>query len=153
MRTSRACGLTASRTVLPASRLPVERKSFFAAFHSGIQSVSGGQRNQSEHLSPRLTQLGGLPVPWLPWLPVRPGDGAFQELERLGSPPAPNPVHPQGEGHADAPQGLLRDDRIETRPARLWANRREWQGFGLASALTVPWKFFNSRLAAQANGF
>lgn len=59
-----------------------------------------------------LYQLGGLPVPWLPWLPICPWNGAIQALEWLGRPPAPDPVHPQGERHADTPQGLLRDDRL-----------------------------------------
>lgn len=79
------------------------------------------RKKKKEHLLTTfyfLSQLGGLPVPWLPGLPVCPGNGAIQALEWMGSPPAPDPVHPQGEGHADAPQGLLRDERLE-RPDRV----------------------------------
>lgn len=57
-------------------------------------------------------QLGWLPVPGLPWLPICLWNGVFQALEWLGSPTSSDPVHPQGERHADASQGLLRYDCI-----------------------------------------
>ena len=75
-------------------------------------------------------QLGGLPVPWLPWLPVRAGDGILQAVERVGRQPPPDPVHAPGEGHADTPQGLLRDEQLETRPQRQDRGAR----------VTPPWR-------------
>lgn len=145
MRIFQASGLTDSRTVLPAFRSPVERESFLVIFYlGGSLCWPEGQKNSLKignvnylllvfffffwikYISLHFpTQLGGLPVPWLPWLPIYLWNGALQALEWLGSPPPPDPVHPQGERHADAPQGLLRDDRIEEESSRLWANRRE----------------------------
>lgn len=117
MRTFQACGLTVSRTVSPAFRWPEERKSSpSSCIQSWPERQKEGKSFSNTFIFP--SQLGGLPVPWLPWLPICPWNGAIQALERLGSPPAPDPVHPQGERHADAPQGLLRDDRLG-RPDRV----------------------------------
>lgn len=73
MRISPACGLTASRIALPAFRSPVERKT--------LLSISGGADQLTkayiyktyilfESLPTSPSQLGGLPVPRLPRLPV-----------------------------------------------------------------------------------
>lgn len=96
------------------------------------------------------TQLGGLPVPRLPWLPVCVRNGPLQALERVGSPPPPDPVHPQGERHADAPQGLLRDDSVDWSPADCGLMGGNSKGLRLVRLLMSPWIFFNSHLAAQA---
>lgn len=77
MRTSPACGPTASRIALPASKLPVERK----GLSCGMQNPFHIKRHVSKLRSALFTQLGGLPVPWLPWLPIRAGDGSLQDLE------------------------------------------------------------------------
>ena len=34
-------------------------------------------------------------------------------MERVGRQPPPDSVHAQSEGHADTPQGLLRDEQLE----------------------------------------
>lgn len=119
MRIFLACGLTASRTALPAFRSPVERKSLLGTFYWEeliwqCMTISIEVRNKKKIIQNEIsqhnitvelfwfthvslffpTQLGGLPVPWLPWLPVCVWNGSLQALEWLGSPPPPDPVHP-----------------------------------------------------------
>ncbi|KAG9329413.1 hypothetical protein JZ751_005357, partial [Albula glossodonta] len=59
-----------------------------------------------------LLQVGRVPVPWLPWLPVRVRMRSLQALERVGCAPPSDSVHPACEGHADASSRLLRDDCV-----------------------------------------
>ena len=52
-------------------------------------------------------QLGGIPVPWIPWQPVPAGEGWLQALQWVWCPPPSVPVREAYPWHAVAPTGLL----------------------------------------------
>ena len=119
MRIFPACGLTASRIAFPASRSTVERKHPRKRQRENTKTQTWDWNTMDNAIflyrSLSVQQLGGLPVPWLPWLPVRAGDGSLQAVERVGRQPPPDPVHAQSEGHADKSQGLLWEhEQLET---------------------------------------
>lgn len=57
--------------------------------------------------SPCVSQLGGLPVPWIQRLPVPVWVRWLQTLQRLLRLPAPDPVHAPHQGHAVPPERML----------------------------------------------
>lgn len=57
--------------------------------------------------SSRVSQLGGLPVPWIQRLPVPVWVRWLQTLQRLLRLPAPDPVHASYQGHAVPPERML----------------------------------------------
>lgn len=58
-------------------------------------------------MPPLYFQLGGIPVPWIPWQPVPAGEGRLQALQWVRCPPSSVPVREAYPWHAVAPTGLL----------------------------------------------
>lgn len=57
--------------------------------------------------SPVVSQVGGVPVPWIQRLPVPVWVRWLQTLQRLLRLPAPDPVHASYQGHAVPPERML----------------------------------------------
>lgn len=58
-------------------------------------------------------QMGRVPIPRLPWLPVRVWTWCLQELEWMGSPAPPDPGHPACAWHDDSSARLLWHDSVK----------------------------------------
>lgn len=81
-------------------------------------------------------QLGGIPVPWIPWQPVPAGEGRVQALQRVWRSPSSVPVCEAYPWHAVAPTGLLHHGQQvrlregEKEKERKWGRGAEEEGKG-----------------------
>lgn len=74
------------------------------------------------------SQLGGLPVPWLPWQPVPAGEGRLQAFQWVRRPLPPDAVHQAHPRHAVAPTRLLHHV-LKVKPSE-GQEERDWRRDG-----------------------